>query len=212
MAKPLAVITSTVDGDVLTALAGGDKAFTAGELHRLIAAHSESGIRKSLARLAGQGLVADERVANAHVYRLNRHHLAAPMVTALAQLRRAFLGHLSDRFASWGMPPVFAALFGSAARGDMRINSDIDVFVVRPDSVEADDPTWSDGLHALAADASGWTGNDVRVLEMSKAEARSGVESGDALLEEIRRAGVPLYGSSRILRPTGPVEKVRAHG
>jgi hypothetical protein len=205
LARPLAVITPTVDGDVLAVLAGADKSFTPGELQRLVPSRSVAGIRKSLTRLSDQGIVTMERAGAAFVYRLNRRHLAAPAIIEIAGLRAQFLDRLRHTLASWATPPAFASLFGSAALGTMRPGSDIDVFVVRPDAADGDETfddgsSWRQCLTQLQRDASLWTGNDVRVLEMSETEVRHGLAAGDQVLDDIQRDGIPLVGTARFWR------------
>ncbi len=58
---------------------------------------------------------------------LNRCHLAAEPIIAIANLRGQFITQLQDEIRSWNPPPPYAALFGSAARSAMRVDSDIDL-------------------------------------------------------------------------------------
>ncbi|MGH8867732.1 MAG: nucleotidyltransferase domain-containing protein [Actinomycetes bacterium] len=208
LSRPLAVLTPTADADVLAVLARAEAAFTPGELHRLLNRYSEAGVRKCLARLTDQGIVRGERAGNAYLYSLNRDHLAAEHVVALARLRDTLLAGITRRLRSWPVTPAFAALFGSAARGDMSPHSDIDLLLVRPARTVADDEAWRAGVEELTHDMAQWTGNDVRVLEYGRDEARSAAAAGDPVLDSIRREGVPLHGSDRILRhrerPEGP--------
>jgi predicted nucleotidyltransferase len=138
--------------------------------------------------------VSRERVGSADQYRLNRAHLAAPYVEALAGLRTELLHRLAGELEQWAIPPVFAALFGSAARGDMRADSDIDLLVVRDDAVDVDDPGWRDQLDSLASDVTAWTGNETRILEFGVSEARAGLTAGDGVLIAVRDEGSVLYG------------------
>lgn len=198
--RPLKIVTPTVDGDVLAALAAADAAFTGRQLHRVLGRHSADGVRRVLKRLAAQGIVTVETVGPSKVYRLNHEHLAAPHIVALSTLGEVLSQRLGERFAAWRIPPVYAALFGSAVRGEMRAESDIDLFVVRPDAVPADDPAWNDQIHHLARDASTWTGNDVRVLDLSEAEVVTGIGQGAGVVVAIRDEGRSLYGDSSYLR------------
>ncbi|MGH3658473.1 MAG: nucleotidyltransferase domain-containing protein [Micromonosporaceae bacterium] len=197
---PLAVVTPTVDGDVLAVLAGADAAFTGREVHRLVGRYSEAGVRNVLGRLVEQGVVVVERVGPSYSYRLNRDHLAAPHIIALARLRAELLGRLRARLAAWDPPPVFAALFGSAARGDMVASSDIDVLIVRPDGIDPDDGRWAAQRDALVADVTRWTGNDTRSLEYGDGEARRALRRGEPVLRAVREEGIPLAGPSDHLR------------
>ncbi len=198
--RPFLVITPTVDGDVLAALATANSAFTGRGLHQLIGRYSAEGVRRALERLARQGIVQVAVAGPSKLYSLNRDHLAAPHIIALARLREDFLDLLRERFADWDVQPAYAALFGSAADREMRTDSDIDVFIVRPQSVAADDGGWADQIHGLARDGSMWTGNDLRVFEMSEADAKLGVAEDEQVLGDIRDRGIRLIGQASYLR------------
>lgn len=166
--RPLATVTPTLDGDVLAVLARHEATYTTGQLHRVLTRHSEEGIRKALRRLATQGVVLSERVGNAFAYRLNRDHLAAQHIIGLAQLQQTFLERLRDHLESWESPPTYAAVFGSAARGSMAADSDLDLLLVRPGNT--DDDQWEAQVDTLVATVTRWIGNDVRPLEFTVAE------------------------------------------
>jgi len=194
LGRPFSVVTPTLDGDVLSVLAGADAAFTAPQVHRLLARHSVEGVRNVLVRLTHEGIVTGDRVGRAVSYRLNRNHLAAPHVVAIAQLRDALLVRLRETIERWEIPPVFAALFGSAATAAMHADSDLDICVVRGDDIDPDAPVWRAELDDLAAAATEWTGNDTRLLEVAEPEVARGIRSNDALFTDIRDEGLRLYG------------------
>jgi len=194
---PFAVVTPTLDGDVLTRLARTTAAFTPGQLQRLLPDRSTEGIRKTLQRLTAQGVVDAEWVGKAAQYRLNREHLAADHIVAIANQRATLLRRLTDVLSGWVVPPVYAAVFGSTARGDSRPDSDLDIFLVRPDSA-APDP-WDDAVDALSRNASRWTGNDARALELSEAEVRSSAGT-ELVLTAIVDEGLTVYGNRNWLR------------
>jgi hypothetical protein len=199
--RPFLVVTPTVDGDILLALASADAEFTPGELHRLIGDHSLSGIRKALARLTDQGIVIATRHGNAFTYQLSRTHLAATAIVELAGLRQRFVEQLRLELAGFRHQPAYGALFGSAARGDMRVDSDVDLFLIPPDGLdERERAEWEADVAALSETATGWVGNDVRVLEMSLAEARRGHGEGEPVLVAVLVEGLPLVGSDRAWR------------
>lgn len=200
LGRPLRVVTPTLDGDVLVVLARAHHEFTPPEITALIADRSVEGVRNALLRLVEQGIVLRRPAGQAWLYQLNREHLAAPAIIALASLYDTFLDDLRQRVESWAVPCVYAALFGSAARGHMKPESDIDVFVVRSNSVDPDDDTWSWQLQDLAHDASRWTGNDIRVLEIGENEVRSGLAAGERVLVDIAEEGIRLAGPSSYLR------------
>ena len=198
--RPFRTVAPTVDGDVLLALARAEAAFTPPEVHRLIGERSEAGVRKALIRLAEQGVVDTERVGQAVTYRLNRQHLAAGPIIEIAHLRATFLQRLRELLDSWDTPARFAALFGSAAHGAMTIESDIDLFIVRPRRIDADDSAWAALVGDLTAAVFRWTGNDARVLEYGEDEVDAGLRASDRVLTDIADEGIVLHGPGRFLR------------
>jgi predicted nucleotidyltransferase len=205
LARPFGVVTPTLDGDVLAALALVDTAFTVTQIHRVLPDYSADGVRRVLNRLTGQGIVTSERVGNTYLYRLNRSHLAAEPIAALARLRIRLLELIEEMLAAWEPAPVYGAIFGSAARGTMRTNSDIDLLLVRPDI--CDEARWGDLVITLTTNISEWTGNDTRVLEFTESEVR---RSGpvEPVLADVRDHGLTVAGSAAwlvmALRPELP--------
>lgn len=203
--RPLATVTPTLDGDVLAVLATHDVAFTTGQIRRILDGFSDEGIRKVLARLENQGVVTADRVGNAYAYRLNHNHLAARAIVDLAKLASTFLARLEAALEDWAHPPAYAAVFGSAARGTMTFESDIDLLLVRADSaVEA---VWSQQVTDLAAAVTRWTGNDTRTVEFSVAELRS--SRGEPVLRDVVDHGLTVAGTRAwLLKQLRPVSRV----
>lgn len=207
LARPLGVVTPTLDGDVLAAFALADTAFTVGQLHRILPEYSEDGIRRVLRRLTGQGIVSSERVGKTYLYRFNRAHLAAEPIAALAKLRGRLLGLIEKVLAAWEPAPVYGAVFGSAARSAMRVDSDIDLLLVRPDS--CDRARWDDLVVTLTANITEWTGNDTRVLEFAESEVHAGKQ--EPVLADVRDHGLTVAGSAAWLaQALGPGEPASA--
>jgi predicted nucleotidyltransferase len=189
--RPFATVTPTLDGDVLTVLATHDVAFTTGQIHRILTSVSKEGIRKVLARLVVQGVVLADRVGNAFAYRLNTEHLAAEAIRALARLMSTFLARLEAYFEAWEQPPVYAAVFGSAARGTMTVRSDLDLLLVRDRSTSED--LWARQVEDLAATVTEWTGNDARVVEYTITELRAA--RTEPVVRDVLDHGLTVAGS-----------------
>lgn len=195
---PLRVVTPTADADVLRVLARADAAFTGREVSRLVTDYSRSGVRKVLERLVAQGIVLQDRAGPAYQYRLNRAHLAALHIIALTRLRDQFDETVVGLVDGWSLPAEAVVLFGSAARGEMTVDSDIDLLAVGPTG----DPTgrWHEQTTELAEQVTAWTGNDARVLEMDPEEVRLAIADEEPLLEDVLREGQVLYGDPSYLR------------
>jgi hypothetical protein len=184
------VISPSLDGEVLAVLAGADDWFTAPRITHLLHGRSVEGGRRVLTRLVDEGTVDRQPAGNAILYRLNRSHLAAPSILAVASQREEFIGRLGSALEGWQTPASYAAIFGSAARRDMRIDSDIDLFLVRPDG---EGERWDDDVTTLCALASRWTGNDVRPFEYRASQVRS--NRLEPVLQDILEEGVTVAGN-----------------
>ena len=191
--RALATVSPTLDADVLSVLARHRTTFTTGQLRRVLDRGSEEGIRRVLRRLTAQGIVLAERVGPAYAYRLNHEHLAAPHITRLADLFSTLLERLEAELAGWSPPPVYAAVFGSTVRRTATSESDLDLFLVRPDRSAEDD--WDAQVTALTSEATRWTGNDTRALQYTERELDLAVEQGDAVLREVARDALTIAGS-----------------
>jgi len=196
--RPLTVVSPTLDGDVLAVLAGADAEFSGRHIHRMVASGSENGVRNAAERLVAQGVVSSRRVGRANLYRLNREHLAAPHIEALSALRTQLFERLRAAISAWDVPPRWAMVFGSVARGEAGPHSDLDVLVIRSSKVDEDSPEWRGQLDRLEEQAAGWTGNEARILEYSEDEL--GEAAVVAVLKGALADGIELHGSRHSLR------------
>jgi predicted nucleotidyltransferase len=188
--RPLATVTPTLDGEVLTVLAQHEVTFTTGQLHRILDRYSEAGIRKVLARLARQGIVHSTRIGGTYAHQLNREHIAATPIIQLARLTQSLLEQIEEYLENWDLRPRYAAIFGSAARGTMTEESDIDILLVRDDSAQID--IWDAQVTALASDVSNWTGNDARPLEYTVSELLAA--RNDPVVRDVVKDGLTVAG------------------
>jgi predicted nucleotidyltransferase len=145
-----------------------------------------------------QGVVSRRAAGAAHLYRLNREHLAAPWIEGLAGLRQQLIDRLRGLIASWDETPRVALLFGSVARGRATAVSDLDVLVIRRSDCDPESDRWRVQLAELQRLATAWTGNDARVLEFGEGEV-SGSEA-KSVLEDALHEGIELLGSRRTLQ------------
>jgi predicted nucleotidyltransferase len=197
--RPLTAITPTVDGDVLLVLARAAAEFTPATVQRLSGRHSVDGVRKALNRLAEQGVVTSRSAGRAVLYSLNREHLLAPSIIEMADIGRELAKRIADRVDGWQVEPVLVAIFGSAASGHMRPDSDIDLLVVRSDHVDPDSASWRSQIVDLEQAVTSWTGNDARVLEFSLTEAQR--RPKEHVLEDAIAHGIAVIGDFSALAP-----------
>ena len=137
--RPFEALMPTLDGDVLFVLARADAAFTGEGVARLLPHASPDGVRKAAQRLVVHGVVTMEQVGRAYNYRLNRRHLLADAVLGVARSAEILRERVYDHVQGWPRLPEAVVLFGSAARGDMDVDSDIDLLVVAGPGDEIDE-------------------------------------------------------------------------
>ena len=202
LAQPFELVTPTLDGDLLAVLARAESSFTIGQIAGLVGHASVSGLRKALGRLSRQGIVSAQRTPAAVLYSLNRRHLAAEAILFLANLRTHLIERMATDMRQWPTPPAYAALFGSAARGDMSPESDIDTFVLRPRQVAVEDKAWRDGVDSFTAKVASWTGNDVRIFEVGVSD----VNAADPLIKAVAAEGLTLVGERSEIQTRQPKE------
>jgi predicted nucleotidyltransferase len=192
--NPLTALSPSLDMGVLYVLARADTDFTAPRIHQLLPeGGSLAGVRKAVNRLTEQGIVLEALAGRTHTYRLNREHLMADAVTAMASAKNQLADRIRREISSWAFSPLTVTLFGSAARNEMRTDSDVDIFIALPN--EVDDDLAEDRIAALASKISAWTGNDARPLVYREREILS-----VPILESITREGLTIAGQPGWLR------------
>lgn len=188
---PFEIVTPTLDGDVLNALSGSTEWFAVNRVNELLPERSDEGIRKTLKRLVSVGIVEELGSSRAHLYRLNRDHIGAEAVLQLASLKQVFFSRLNTEMGLWDAPPLFAALFGSAARGEMSTESDVDLFVIQAD--ETSTMQWETRILDLATKATKWIGSEVRPLLYTESDVRR-LGITEPVFEFIANEGIPVFG------------------
>jgi predicted nucleotidyltransferase len=194
VARPYTALCPTLDSEVLNVLAGTSRPLTGREVARLIGRKSHSGVLDVLSRLVEHGLVDRQEAGKAYLYTLNREHLAAPAVEVLAGMRTELLSRLRQAIAEWQLVPIHVSLFGSVARGEGDLTSDIDLFIVRPDDVSEDDSRWRRQIDELAAQIARWTGNHAGIAEAANAETKRLREDRPPIVARLGTDAIVLSG------------------
>jgi hypothetical protein len=179
---------------VLTVLAGTTRPLTGREVARLAGRPSHKGVLDSLHRLCDHGLVDHSEAGRALLFTLNRDHLAAPAVQVLAGMRHELLTRIRTAVRDWTVAPIHLSLFGSAARGDGDVNSDIDLFLVRPTQIGDDDRPWAEKRDALAEQIERWTGNRTGIVEVGEEELERLGRQQPPVVSALRRDAIVVAG------------------
>ena len=208
VAKPYKTISPTIDSELLVALAGSREPRSGRRLAAEIG-RSRTGVQHVLDRLVREGLVHRVEAGRAFLYAFNHDHLLAPAVQAMAGARAELVHRLREAVGDWQIEPIHLSIFGSAARGDGDSTSDIDLFVVRPRQIEAEDERWRTQVDQLSDRIHAWTGNDAGIVEIEEARVPALRRRRPPALRELGRdaidiAGTPLH---KLLRKDGEAKR-----
>ncbi|HEX8904243.1 MAG TPA: nucleotidyltransferase domain-containing protein [Longimicrobiaceae bacterium] len=182
--RALLPLTCTVSGREAAALAG---------------VRSQSGAQQALTDLARLGIVEKDRIRGAWLYRLNRAHHAAPALAALFAAEGERFSSLRDLLSrelhSQGLLARVqgVTLFGSAARGDARPGSDLDLLVVTDTARSKARVT--DAMLDARAEAERTLGVSISALVMPRPRLRQRWRAGDPLLQNIHAEGRVVLGA-----------------
>lgn len=155
-----------------------------------------------LADLHQQGVTTAQRAGRADLYQLNRSHILYPTIHRLFQDEEAssdaLITLLRSALARASRQVREAYLFGSVARGDSDVASDVDLAVVTPDP-EA--PALTKTLDTLTSDVKRSFGNDLS-LHFSTEPLAKRVRSreGRGLWQRIAAEGIQIWPAAKVTR------------
>jgi predicted nucleotidyltransferase len=90
--------------------------------------------------------------------------------------------------------PVHVSVFGSAARGDGDLDSDVDIFLVRPRDLDEDDGVWRGQVEDLAERVFEWTGNHAGIAEVSEGELERLLRDEPGIVTSLRADAIDIAG------------------
>ncbi|UMG91402.1 nucleotidyltransferase domain-containing protein [Nocardioides sp. TF02-7] len=197
LSDPMRAVIPSAHGAVLAVLARTAEPLSGRKVAELVNGKvGQSRVNAVLGELADAGVVLRESRPPAKFYRLNREHVAAPGVLALANMWGLLVERIRDDFREWAHPPLAACLFGSAARGDAGPDSDIDVLVVRRATDDDKEPqdAWHGQVDALMSKVAAWSGNHCEVLELTLDELEAAAVRKDRLASDLYADAINLFG------------------
>ena len=192
---PARTMAPTLDIPVLIVLAGTTLPLTGNQISRLVVSGSRAGVFLVLKRLEQHGILDIVEAGPSNLYSLNRDHVVAPAVLALVDLRGELFDRISAAMREWVIPPVSAAVFGSAARGDGNLQSDIDIFVVRPDHISDENSQWSNQITELGTQVRRWSGNSASFIQATSAQVASMISREEPIVESLQNDAISLIGN-----------------
>lgn len=197
LSNPISSVIPSAHGVLLEVLAHANAPLSGRQIAKLTHGRvQQSRTNDVLRELAQAGVISCERHASVHLYRINREHVVAEAVIMLANLRERLIQRMREAVLGWLIAPLAVWMFGSAARGDARPHSDIDVLVARPDAVDVDNESWQQQLSDLSSAVTSWSGNDCQILEYSYSELAELVVKRARLMVELRSDALVIAGAS----------------
>ena len=188
LASPSSLVIRPGLGSVVRVLAGTGAPLTGRTIARL-AGVSPAGAAKVLATLSRHGVVDSQSAGSANLYRLNREHLLVGPMLALLSTAQRLEANINDELRGWLVPCDGAILFGSAARRDGGLDSDLDILLIRPKGVAMANTVWREQLDSTADKVKAWTGNICSWMDYSTPEFVNLMASSDPFVGEVRTDG-----------------------
>ncbi len=191
LSSPLRSLIPSLDSAVLEVLAGTESSVSIAQLTRLASHGSRAGLTLALERLVEHGLVTAIPANRGSMYRLNTQHVLAEAVANAAKARLTVLARLEENVGRMHPEPAHASVFGSFARREAGIDSDIDVLFVL--SEEADD-AWYEQVRELADLVYSCTGNRMEYLVFSLAAFAGVVRREEPIVDSWIADSVTIHG------------------
>ena len=183
--EPFGGVIPGARGAVLAALLRTDIPLTGRQIHALVSDdYSLWTVQESLKALAQLGIVNTQTIGRAGVHTINEDHVSVAPLRALLDPITALTGTVREAV---GNDVKTVILFGSIARGEANIHSDVDLAVMAPAG-------W-DGRADLEDAVRIRLGNNCDVLVFTPEDFTRLADTGEPVVREILASGVALIGS-----------------
>lgn len=196
LTEPGRAFSGSLTMPVLRALDGRSQPASAAQVSRIANIGTPAGVRRALERLSFHGICTQEELGGRTLYSLNYKHVLYPAARHALDASDSFLEHLKSTLSEWKPAPVSGVLFGSAARHDGDVESDIDMLLVRPPMKPSEsERSWAPQVHELRAQVRDWTGNHLQVLDWTVEMVHRYATRKEELIGEIAIDGRTLCGT-----------------
>ncbi len=190
---PVEAVIPGAQGRVLAVLLETSAELNLRTIARL-AAVSIAQVSRVLVGLVELGLVERREVPPSSLFRIVPDHVATRALVGLADARNVALNEMGRAASKMRPAPVSVIAFGSFARGESEPGSDIDVIVVRPVDVDADDDRWIEQVKRWRTTVRRVVGNPVEILEVDARQAAVKLADSSPLWRNVRRDGQVVFG------------------
>lgn len=196
---PISALLPGVSGRVLLVLARSGLPMTGLTIAQLADASPE-GARKVLIRLKAHGIVTSSTAGASLLYEVNRRHLLWPAIRGLAGAADESVATIKHRISAVierevperDVDRVTVAIFGSVARGEAGLDSDVDVLLIVPN--QFDDDLIDDVEFHVIDDVTNSTGNACSVYAMRRSRFEHLVAGNDPMVASWDADAVVFHG------------------
>ncbi len=189
--EPTDIVLPRATAAVFRVLVGANASFSIRQLARVAGVSAPRAVE--IVNHAGdRGLILVEQAGRSRMCRFNREHLAADAIIELVTIRERMLRAFEDEIALWKIAPLHASLFGSAARGDGDINSDLDLLLVRPKEEPTED--WEEQKYTSGVRLRAKIGNPVSWFDISVNELKRSMRASEPIIAEWKKDTICLSG------------------
>ena len=182
--EPFGGVIPGARGAVLATLLRTDAPLTGRQIHALVNDYSLWTVQEALKALVQLGLVNIQIIGRAGVHTINEDHVSVAPLRALLDPIAALTTTVREVVGDG----VTVIPFGSIARGEARINSDIDLAVIAPSG-------W-DGRTDLEDAVRTRLGNRCDVLVLTAEDFTRPTGTDEPVIREILSEGIAVVGSN----------------
>jgi DNA-binding transcriptional ArsR family regulator len=192
-AHPIEALFPGAQGKILAVLAETTAELSIRTIARL-AGVSVAQASRVLPRLAALGLVERHDVPPSSLFRLVPEHVSVQPLLRLARARDVLVAEMARVAETLPVVPLSVIAFGSFARGDSDVESDIDTVLVCPPGFDLEDDRWSESVDQWRTAVRRMSGNAVEVLEVGADDVAARLRGRRELWRDIRRDGLVVHG------------------
>ena len=199
LTTPARAVIPALDAEVLMVLAGITLPISGRQVARMVKTGSTAGVSLVLERLNSQGVINVIEAGPSNLYSINRDHVAYPAIEALTDLRGKLYARMAANVESWVMHPISVAIFGSAARGDGDVNSDIDILIVPPEDFQGEESfqdVWDSQLSEFSSWVRKWSGNRASLIQASQSQLIEMVRRKEPIVASLQMDARYIWGSN----------------
>ncbi len=192
--SPLHGFMRHLDAAVVATLARTEEGLTGRRIEALIGSTSRSGLSAALTRLQRIGLIDRTDLGNASIFRINRAHVFWDAIERILAAPAIVEQEVQEYFHERYPDAVTVAIFGSVARREAGLDSDLDLAIVALVDTIPDREAWGSHLVTISDHIRRRTGSPAQIVDIDLSQLRRMVRSSDPLIASWRADAKTILG------------------